>query len=215
MTQLHTSAYRNPTDLPPADAGKVLVVGAGNSGLQIAARARPHPRGPPRGRDPAEDGAAAPAGPRPVLVADQDRGRTRPASSPVAAWFRKRGGDLVIGTTWDDIDAAGIQVHPRLTAADGRTAQFADGTARRRGRAWCGRPGSDPTTPGSTCPACGTATRSSTRRGASAVPGLWFIGLPWQHSRGSALLGFVGDDARWVAEQVASHALLDTPLARA
>jgi putative flavoprotein involved in K+ transport len=41
-------------------------------------------------------------------------------------------------------------------------------------------------------------------RGRSAVPGLWFIGLPWQHSRGSALLGFVGEDAAWVAGQLAA-----------
>jgi putative flavoprotein involved in K+ transport len=34
------------------------------------------------------------------------------------------------------------------------------------------------------------------------VPGLWFIGLPWQHTRGSALLGFVGDDAAWIAAMV-------------
>jgi len=27
------------------------------------------------------------------------------------------------------------------------------------------------------------------------VPGLYFLGLPWQHTRGSALLGFVRDDA--------------------
>ena len=38
--------------------------------------------------------------------------------------------------------------------------------------------------------------------GASAVPGLWFIGLPWQRSRGSALLGFVGADAALIADQV-------------
>ena len=28
-----------------------------------------------------------------------------------------------------------------------------------------------------------------------AVPGLWFLGLPWQRTRGSALLGFVQRDA--------------------
>ena len=55
VTQLHSSTYRNPTDLPSADAGKVLVVGAGNSGLQIALEVAAHPPGPPRGRHPAED----------------------------------------------------------------------------------------------------------------------------------------------------------------
>jgi hypothetical protein len=32
------------------------------------------------------------------------------------------------------------------------------------------------------------------------------LGLPWQHSRGSALLGFVGHDAVHLAELVAAHA---------
>ena len=33
-------------------------------------------------------------------------------------------------------------------------------------------------------------------------PGLYFIGLPWQHTRGSALLGFVKDDAAYIADQI-------------
>jgi putative flavoprotein involved in K+ transport len=39
-------------------------------------------------------------------------------------------------------------------------------------------------------------------RGATHVPGLYFLGLPWQHTRGSALLGFVKEDAAWLAEQL-------------
>ncbi len=42
-------------------------------------------------------------------------------------------------------------------------------------------------------------------RGRTDVPGLWFIGLPWQHSRGSALLGFVGEDAARVTSRVAAR----------
>ena len=36
-------------------------------------------------------------------------------------------------------------------------------------------------------------------RGVSPVEGLYFLGMPWQHTRGSALLGFVGADAAYVA----------------
>ena len=43
------------------------------------------------------------------------------------------------------------------------------------------------------------------RRGVTEVPGLYFLGLSWQHTRGSALLGFVNDDAAWLADQVASR----------
>ena len=41
-------------------------------------------------------------------------------------------------------------------------------------------------------------------RGVTARPGLYFLGLPWQHTRGSALLGWVKDDAAHIAERVAS-----------
>ena len=34
------------------------------------------------------------------------------------------------------------------------------------------------------------------------VPGLYFLGLSWQHTRGSALLGFVNDDAAYLAERI-------------
>jgi putative flavoprotein involved in K+ transport len=32
-------------------------------------------------------------------------------------------------------------------------------------------------------------------------PGLYFLGLTWQHTRGSALLGFVNDDAAYLADR--------------
>ena len=43
------------------------------------------------------------------------------------------------------------------------------------------------------------------RRGVTAVEGLYFLGLPWQHTRGSALLGWVKDDAQFIAEQIAAN----------
>ena len=44
------------------------------------------------------------------------------------------------------------------------------------------------------------------RRGVTAVPGLYFLGLPWLHTRGSALLGWVKDDAQYIAERIADAA---------
>jgi putative flavoprotein involved in K+ transport len=38
------------------------------------------------------------------------------------------------------------------------------------------------------------------------VPGLYFLGLPWQHTRGSALLGWVKDDAQYIASEIARAA---------
>ena len=40
------------------------------------------------------------------------------------------------------------------------------------------------------------------RRGVTDIPGLYFLGLTWQHTRGSALLGFVKDDAEFIAGRV-------------
>lgn len=40
------------------------------------------------------------------------------------------------------------------------------------------------------------------RRGVTDAPGLYFLGLTWQHTRGSALLGWVKDDAEFVAERI-------------
>jgi putative flavoprotein involved in K+ transport len=37
------------------------------------------------------------------------------------------------------------------------------------------------------------------------VPGLYFLGLSWQHTRGSALLGFVNDDAAYLADRIATR----------
>jgi putative flavoprotein involved in K+ transport len=44
------------------------------------------------------------------------------------------------------------------------------------------------------------------RRGITDYPGLFFLGLTWQHTRGSALLGWVKDDAEFIAGRIAASA---------
>jgi len=46
--------------------------------------------------------------------------------------------------------------------------------------------------------------RVAHKRGVTNVPGLYFLGLSWQHTRGSALIGWVGDDAEFLAQQIDS-----------
>ena len=41
------------------------------------------------------------------------------------------------------------------------------------------------------------------QRGVTAAPGLYLLGQTWQHTRGSALLGWVGNDAAYLADQIA------------
>jgi putative flavoprotein involved in K+ transport len=203
VTQLHTAEYQNPDQLP---GGKTLVVGAGNSGLQIALELS-------RTRE-----VHLAVGTRQKTVPQRPLGRdlfwwltrtgliTRPTTSPIAAWFRKRGGDLVIGTTWADIEAARIAVHPRLTGGNGRVATFEDASRIHDLSAVVWATGYRPDYPWLDGPDVWDGTRVHHDRGRTAVPGLWFIGLPWQHTRGSALLGFVGEDAAWLADQVAKSA---------
>ena len=40
------------------------------------------------------------------------------------------------------------------------------------------------------------------QRGVTPAPGLFVLGLPWMHTRGSALLGWVGEDAADLARQI-------------
>ena len=42
------------------------------------------------------------------------------------------------------------------------------------------------------------------------VPGLYFLGLSWQHTRGSALLGWIKDDAEFIAKQIDAFAEVQT-----
>ena len=34
------------------------------------------------------------------------------------------------------------------------------------------------------------------------MPGLYFLGLTWQYTRGSALIGWVGNDAEFIAGEI-------------
>jgi NAD(P)H-nitrite reductase large subunit len=92
----------------------------------------------------------------------------------------------------------------RMVGAEGRTARFADGstldvgmvvwaTGYRSDYSWISIPG---------VVRDGHVTH---RRGVTDIPGLYFLGLSWQHTRGSALLGFVNDDASYLADRIAAH----------
>lgn len=46
------------------------------------------------------------------------------------------------------------------------------------------------------------------RRGVTRYQGLYFLGLPWLHSRGSGILYGVGEDARFIAASIAARAVV-------
>ena len=110
-------------------------------------------------------------------------------------------GEFVIGTNRRRLERAGVRFRPRLVDAEGRTVRFADGstlevgavvwaTGFRSDHSWIHVPG---------VVADGRVVH---RRGVTDVPGLYFLGLFWQHTRGSALLGFVKDDTAYLADQL-------------
>ncbi len=197
VVQLHSSAYRNPGQLPD---GPVLVVGAGNSGLQIArelAASRP---------------VTVAVGTRSPMLPQRVFGRdlfwwlsrlgllAKTADSRLARRAQKKG-DLVIGTRWRDLTRLGVRVRPRLDDVDLTRAMFADGsvthvtavvwaTGFRTDYSWLDIPGAV---------VDGTVANE---RGISPVPGLSVVGQPWLHTRGSALLGYVKDDAAWLADHI-------------
>jgi putative flavoprotein involved in K+ transport len=200
VTQVHSAAYRNPQTLPD---GPVLVVGAGNSGFQIAeelAAAR---------QVDLSIGARYPMLPQRLLGRDLFWWLNRlhlmrvTANSRVGRRVQARG-EFIIGTDRRRLQRAGVRFRPRLVDAQGRTVRFADGstldagtviwaTGYRSNYSWIQIPGVI------------TDGRIAHRRGVTEVPGLYFLGLTWQHTRGSALLGFVNDDAAHLAHDITAR----------
>jgi putative flavoprotein involved in K+ transport len=91
---------------------------------------------------------------------------------------------------------------PRAVSAAGRAVAFADGstldvdaviwaTGYRPDYSWIDLPDDG---------------RLRHHRGVTEIPGLYFLGLTWQYTRGSALLGWVKEDANFIAAQVARRA---------
>jgi putative flavoprotein involved in K+ transport len=128
---------------------------------------------------------------------------TAPAESRLGRRFRNSG-ELVIGTSTRRLAKAGVIVRPRVTATDATTVTFADGaTTTPAVIVWATGYRSDYSFLDITG-ATDHAGAPVHQRGVSPVPGLYFLGLPWQHTRGSALLGFVGDDAAHIADHMAA-----------
>jgi putative flavoprotein involved in K+ transport len=204
VTQIHSADYCNPQSLP---VGPVLVVGSGNSGLQIAEELAAT-----RQVD-VSAGEKVPMLPQRLLGRDLFWWLTLLRFMRVNTGMRlgrrlQARGEFIIGTNRRRLQRAGVRFRPRLVSAQGQSARFADGssldasvvvwaTGYRSDYSWVDVPG---------VVADGHAVQ---RRGVTDVPGLYFLGLTWQYTRGSALLGFVADDAAYIAENIATRARAD------
>jgi len=200
VTQLHSAGYRNPRTLPP---GPVLVVGGGNSGFQIAeelaAAGRPVDL---------SIGAKLPVLPQRFAGRDLFWWLTRLGLMRVSLESRlgrrMSSRDFIIGSSRRRLKAAGVRFRPAVADAGERTVSFTDGTSLDVGLViWATGYRSDY----SWIDIRGVIGGGKVvhRRGVTDVPGLYFVGLSWQHTRGSALLGFVHDDTAHLAGRIAAH----------
>jgi putative flavoprotein involved in K+ transport len=200
VTQLHSSEYRSPDVLPD---GPALVVGGGNSGFQIAEELA--------GTRTVElsVGSTYPALPQRLLGRSLFWWLTRSGLMRVSVGSRLgrrlQARETLIGTGRRGLQRAGVRFRPRLVDAAGNTVRFADGGSREVAVVvWA--TGYRPDYSWIDVPGVLRDGRVAHSRGVTEIPGLYFLGLPWQHTRGSALLGFVADDAAHVAAHAARTA---------
>jgi putative flavoprotein involved in K+ transport len=200
VSQLHSADYRRPDTVAP---GKVLVVGAGNSGCQIALELS--------GTHRVELSVAKtiPTVPQRPLGRDIWWWATAVGLSRVTAASRLgqrlATRDQIIGVGPRQLNRRhGVRIRPRVTAMTGRTATFADrqatefdavvwATGFTTDHSWINIPS-----------AKDEQGRIRQTRGVTPARGLYMLGLTWQHTRTSALLGWVGNDAAYLAARIAS-----------
>ena len=206
LFQTHSTGYMRPSDVPE---GKVVVVGGGNTGYQIAQELA------------ATHEVHLAIGSRQKPLPQRFLGRDlfwwltktgliqKTVESRIGRRLQHR--DTLIGSSPRELRRRyGVDLKPRVVGATGRTIRFADdseldvdaviwATGYRSDYSWIGAPVLDPN------------GRVQHRRGVTDVPGLYFLGLSWQHTRGSALIGWVKDDAEFIATQIAAARIEGAP----
>ena len=201
VVQLHSTAYRSPEAI---STGPVLVAGGGNTGFQIAAELA--------GSREVHLSIGSRQTPLPQRILGRDlfwylevTGLIR-KSTETRIGRRLAGRDTLIGSSPRALRRQhGVQLHNRAIDAAGSTVRFADGTQLDVGSVvWATGFRVDHSFVD--VPVFDADGHLVHRRGVTASPGLYFLGLSWQHTRGSALLGWVKDDAEFIAAEIAATA---------
>ncbi len=205
ITQLHSSKYRGPQDVPE---GPVLVVGGGNTGYQIAEElAHTHK---------VHLSIGARQTPLPQRILGRDLFRYLEATGLMGKTIESRIGqrmqhrETLIGSSPRAARRRhGIELRGRTDDVSGSEVRFSDGGRLSPGAViWA--TGFELDHSFVQLPVFDTDGRLVHQRGVTASPGLYFLGMPWQHTRGSALLGWVKDDAQYIADQIATLASTGT-----
>jgi putative flavoprotein involved in K+ transport len=208
IRQLHSFYYRNPSQLRD---GTVLIVGAGNSGVEIALDLAPQHSVWLAGRDtgfiPANYGNFSyELG---VVLFQALMQRLTVDTAP-GRWILKRareftGGHPVVGVTPEHLHQAGIERVPRVidvnngkpVLEDGRVLDIANviwSTGFVRDYRWIKLPIFD-----------SKGDPIHHRGVVLSDPGLYFVGLPYQSSLLSGLVAGAGADAKYIVKQITSR----------
>lgn len=220
IVQLHAQEYRNRSQIRE---GPVLVVGAGNSGAEIAIDLASHHQTWLSGRDPGQEPSLGRQG----SLSDRllkalmwfMATRVMTVTNPMGRKFRdhffdphlSRGneggrhprGAPLGGGRRKDILAAGIERVPRTVGVEKGYPVLEDGSVLEVSNViWC--TGYTPDYHWIDLPLPTHHGVPNHARGiVESIPGLYFIGLLFQYSLSSALLGGVGRDAEYIVDHIA------------
>jgi putative flavoprotein involved in K+ transport len=208
IVQMHSSAYRNPSQLQD---GHVLIVGVGNSGADVALEvSRTH----------ATSISGTPSGHVPV---DIDSWPARNIGFHVIRFFglhvftlrnplgrrayRKMasggGAHPLVRVKPKWLERAGVEIVPRTVGIQDGKPVLEDGRVLDdvRNVVWC--VGFRHDLSWIDLPIFGEDGAPVHERGVvTSEPGLYFMGLPFQFSSGSDVIPGVGRDARWIVKQL-------------
>jgi len=209
IVQLHSSEYRRPSQLRE---GGVLVVGAGNSGAEIALEVsrshRVYLSGRHPGSEPTRPGSGADRLLMPVIwfVFSHVLTMHTPLGRKAAAQLRYHGLPLA-RVRPADLLAAGVErIHARTVTARDGLPLLGDGRVLDVTNViWCTGYRSD--FGWITLPIFGDDGEPMHKRGViETEPGFYFVGLFFLSAATSSLVGGVGRDAAYIADQIAARA---------
>jgi putative flavoprotein involved in K+ transport len=220
IAQLHSKEYRNSSQIKK---GGVLVVGAGNSGAEIAMELAPHHQtwlsGPDTGQEPARAGSRLDHLVTPLMwfVATRLTVKTALGRKLRDSFIDPPRGIPLGRVRRKDFAPAGITRVPRTTGVKNGYPLLEDGTVLTVSNViWCTGYAPDyhwidlsvPTHNGFPIHDRGIV---------ESCPGLYFIGLLFLYSLSSAMVGGVGRDAEHIVDHIVSRRLSkkDDAVARA
>jgi putative flavoprotein involved in K+ transport len=209
IAQLHSSRYLSPSQL---SEGGVLVVGAGNSGAEIAleSAANGHPTwlsGRPVGEIPFRMESTASRLLLERVVIRFVFHRVLTARTPAGRKLRsQRGGQAapLIRTREADLKEAGIERVPRVTGVrDGQPVLEGDRALQVANVVWC--TGFEHDWSWIDLPGIGAHGPEHERGVVRGEPGLYLLGLHFLYSLSSAMIHGVGRDAVHIARHIAAR----------